>query len=145
MKAVIQRVSRAEVRVNDKVIGKISQGLVVLLGVGETDGELQVKILTEKVSNLRIFGDEQGKMNLSVKDVNGEILVVSQFTLIADTKKGNRPSFVKVAKPEQAQDLYNKFVKSLEELGHTVATGQFQATMEVELVNDGPVTIILEN
>jgi len=145
MKAVVQKVSRAEVRVNEDVIGKISQGLVVLLGVAETDSELQVKTLAEKVSNLRIFVDKRDKMNLSVKDVNGEILVVSQFTLIADTKKGNRPSFIKAAPPDLAQVLYNKFVRYLKELGIKVATGQFQAMMEVELVNDGPMTIILEN
>lgn len=145
MKAVIQRVKRAEVKVDSEIVGKISQGLVILLGVAEGDNDTQVKALADKVSNLRIFADSEKKMNLSVKDIDGKILVVSQFTLIADTKKGNRPSFVKAAKPEIADDLYNKFVKHLESLNISVATGQFQATMDVELVNDGPVTIILEN
>jgi len=145
MKAVIQRVKSGKVMINDQVVGQIGQGLVVLLGVKDGDTEKQVQFLARKIVNLRIFSDQQDKMNLSVKDIDGEVLVVSQFTLLADCQKGNRPSFIRAANPELAEGLYLKFIQELKKLGVVkVATGKFGAMMDVHLVNDGPVTIILD-
>lgn len=143
MQGLIQRVSRAEVIVEGHVVGKIDQGIVLLLGVEKADSEQQVDKLLHKVSNYRIFTDEQGKMNLSLKDIGGELLVVSQFTLAADTRKGMRPSFSSAATPQQARQLYDLFVDKAKAAGITVATGQFAADMQVSLVNDGPVTFNL--
>jgi len=144
MRVLIQRVSKASLTVDDKVISQIEKGLVVLLGVGHGDGEEQVAFLTEKTANLRIFEDEEGKTNLSVLDVKGEVLVVSQFTLYADTRKGRRPSFMDAALPEAAQPLVNQFAELLRARGIPTQTGQFGAHMLVEILNDGPVTIWLE-
>ena len=144
MRAVIQRVSQANVKIKDEIVGHIGFGLLILLGVAEDDTEERIDKLAEKIINLRIFTDESGKMNLSIQDIKGELLVVSQFTLIADTKKGTRPSFVKAAGLDKARDYYNKFIEKLKQSDLNVQTGQFQAIMEVSLINDGPVTIILE-
>lgn len=144
MKAVIQRVSRAKVTVNGKIVGEIGEGLFVLLGVKKGDTEEQAVKMGKKIANLRIFEDETGKMNLSVKETRGEILVVSQFTLYADALKGRRPSFEKAAPPGEAFPLYQKVRDVLKEEGLITKTGEFGARMEVELVNQGPVTIILE-
>ena len=145
MRAVVQRVKNSRVKVKDKIIGEISKGLLILLAVHKDDNEEIIKKLVNKIINLRIFSDNNNKMNLSVKDIRGEILVISQFTLYADTKKGNRPSFIKSAKPEKAIPLYEKFVLYIKQAGLKVKTGEFGAMMDVELINDGPVTIILEN
>lgn len=144
MRAVLQRVSRAKVTVDGEITGAIGQGLLVLLGVGTGDIAADATYLLDKIVNLRIFNDEDGKMNRSVIDVSGGLLVVSQFTLYADTRKGRRPSYIGAAPPEDANRLYEFFVESAR--GHVrVATGRFQAMMDVELVNDGPVTIILDS
>lgn len=145
MRAVIQRVSRAEVRVDGEVTGRIGRGIAVLLGVGQGDTERDGDYLLDKIAGLRIFPDAEGKMNLSLEQVGGELLVVSQFTLYGDTRKGRRPSFVNAAPPDLAVALYDRFVAAARARGITVGTGVFQAMMEVELVNDGPVTIILES
>jgi D-tyrosyl-tRNA(Tyr) deacylase len=145
MRAVIQRVSRAQVRVEGQVRGKIGQGLLVLLGVGRADQPPDADRLLEKILNLRIFEDPSGKMNLSLLEVSGELMVVSQFTLYADCRKGRRPSFTDAGSPEEAQKLYDYFVRVAEGRGVKVATGVFQASMEVELVNTGPVTIPLDS
>lgn len=144
MRAVAQRVSRARVVVAGATQASIGPGLVLLLGVARGDDELAAERLAAKVARLRVFEDEQGRLDRSLLDVGGEALVVSQFTLIADTRKGTRPSFAQAAPPEQARSLYEKFCASLQELGVPVATGVFGARMEVELVNEGPVTIVLE-
>ncbi len=146
MKAVIQRVKHASVRVDEKVTGQISTGLLILLGVQEGDTLEDLEWLAQKIVKLRIFGDADGKMNLAVKEANGRVLVVSQFTLFANTKKGNRPSFEKSAKPDVAKDLYLQFCHRMEVLlGDKVERGIFAADMKVELLNDGPVTIIIDS
>jgi D-tyrosyl-tRNA(Tyr) deacylase len=145
MRVVVQRVSRARVTVEERVAGEIGAGLMILLGVGREDSPLMAASMAEKVANLRIFEDEQGKMNRSLLDVKGGALVVSQFTLYGDARGQRRPSFISAAPPEQAAALYEAFNKALRGLGVTVATGIFQATMSVELVNEGPVTILLDS
>ncbi|EPH93180.1 MULTISPECIES: D-aminoacyl-tRNA deacylase [unclassified Enterococcus] len=145
MRAVIQRVSSASVSINDQVVGKIGQGLLVLLGIHETDTKEDIDYLVRKIALMRIFEDEQEKMNLSISDIGGQILSVSQFTLFADTKKGNRPSFIEAARPETAIPLYEAFNEALKSKGIPVATGKFGADMAVSLVNDGPVTIIIDS
>lgn len=145
MRTVLQRVSNASVTVDDKVISSMEKGLLVLLGIEEADGQEDIEWLTNKILNLRIFNDDNDVMNLSVSDIDGEIIVVSQFTLHALTKKGNRPSYIKAAKPEVAIPLYEKFVQILEQkLGKKVGTGIFGADMKVALLNDGPVTISID-
>ena len=145
MRAVIQRVSRAEVKVAGEPVGSIGHGLCVFLGIGKDDSQTNVEHLAEKIKKLRIFEDDNGKMNLSLEDMREELLVVSQFTLYGDCRKGNRPSFSNAAAPVQAEKLYEYFVERLRDSGLTVAAGQFKARMEVTLVNDGPVTFIVEN
>jgi len=146
MRAVVQRVSRAEVRVDGNTVGRIKKGILVLLGVGQDDNEQDLQWMADKVVNLRIFEDENDKMNLSVLDVGGQVLVVSQFTLYGDCRKGKRPSYSSAAAPQDAEKLYEAFVKFIEEkYGIKVETGIFQAMMEVELVNDGPVTLLLDS
>jgi D-tyrosyl-tRNA(Tyr) deacylase len=145
MRAVVQRVSRAEVRVGGRVTGSVGRGLAVLLGVAREDGEDDARQLADKVAALRIFEDAAGKMNLAVAEVSGGVLVVSQFTLLGDARKGNRPGFVDAAPPEAANALYERFCALVREKGLPVATGVFRAEMEVELVNDGPVTILLDS
>ena len=145
MKSVIQRVKEASVTIEGNVVAQINQGLLILIGIEDSDNQEDINWLTSKIANLRIFADENEVMNLSVKDIQGEIIVVSQFTLHAATKKGNRPSYIKAAKPEVAIPLYEAFVKQMEtEIGKKVQTGQFGADMKVALVNDGPVTIIID-
>ena len=144
MRAVVQRVSSARVVVEGEVVGEIGGGLCVLLGVARGDGEADVERLAGRIARLRIFENEEGRFDRSLLDVGGAALVVSQFTLIADTAKGNRPSFTEAAPPEQAEPLYEAFCAALRELGVDVATGRFGARMAVELVNDGPVTIVLD-
>lgn len=145
MKAVIQRARKASVSIEQQEVGKIERGLVVLLGVHEGDTQADVDYLVKKVAQLRIFEDEQGKMNRSIEDIQGELLSISQFTLFADTKKGNRPSFIAAARPETAIPLYEAFNKGIKQRGIPVATGKFGADMAVSLVNDGPVTIIIDS
>jgi D-tyrosyl-tRNA(Tyr) deacylase len=145
VRAVIQRVTRASVTVEGRVAGEIGAGLLVLLGVSRTDNPETAAYLAEKIVNLRIFSDEAGKMNLSLLDVGGSALLVSQFTLYGDTRGGRRPSYIQAAPPEQASLLYEEFVRSIRSLGVPVHTGVFQAHMQVELVNDGPVTILLDS
>ena len=145
MRTVIQRVSQASVTISEKKVAHIQQGLLVLVGIEEADSEEDILWLTSKIANLRIFADATGVMNLSIKEINGEILVVSQFTLHATTKKGNRPSYIKAARPERAIPLYETFVKKIEiEIEKTVQTGVFGADMKISLINDGPVTIIID-
>jgi D-aminoacyl-tRNA deacylase len=146
MKVVIQRVSQASVTISQKIVADIQIGLLVLVGIEDEDMPNDIEWLVNKIINLRIFGDENEVMNLSVKEVNGEIIVVSQFTLHASTKKGNRPSYLKAAKPEFSIPMYGNFVNELEiALGKKIQTGQFGADMKVSLLNDGPVTIIMDS
>ena len=145
MKLVIQRVKTASVNVDDKTVGEIGSGLLVLVGVSHGDTSADAAHLAKKTANLRIFNDDEGKMNRSVFDTGGEILAVSQFTLYGDCTKGNRPSFVGAAKPEKGRKLYDEFVEQLRTHGPHVETGIFQASMDVSLLNDGPVTLILES
>ena len=144
MRVLLQRVSRAEVRVDGRVIGRIARGFCLLVGYTGTDSNAQNVWMADKVAGLRLFGDADGKMNLGLAEVGGEVLVVSQFTLYGDAEKGRRPSFIDAARPETAIPLYEGFVRLLRERGLTVATGEFGAMMDVELVNDGPVTLWLE-
>jgi len=144
MRALVQRVSHAQVTVDSEVVGKIDHGFLVLLGIAASDGEVEARLLVRKIAGLRVFDDAEGKMNLGIGDVGGAVLAVSQFTLYADTRKGRRPSFVKAARPEQAQPLYAHFCTLLAAEGVPVEQGVFQAHMAVELVNDGPVTIWLD-
>jgi D-tyrosyl-tRNA(Tyr) deacylase len=145
MRAVLQRVSRAKVTVNQQVTGEIAAGLMILLGVGREDSSETTRSMAEKIANLRIFEDPQGKMNLSLLDMHGSALVVSQFTLYGDARGQRRPSFMAAAPPELAKSLYEEFCAALTALGIRVATGVFQATMSVELINEGPVTILLDS
>jgi len=145
VRAVVQRVSSASVTVDNDVVGQIDSGFLVLLGVGVDDAESDTIILAEKIAGLRIFEDEHGKMNLSLKDVNGSMLVVSQFTLFGDCRKGRRPSFVEAARPDKAVSLYETFVAEVQGQGIPVETGRFQTHMDVQLVNDGPVTLLLDS
>ena len=146
MRVIIQRASEASVSINNKIVSEIKQGFLILLGIESEDTFEDIEWLCGKITRLRIFNDENGAMNLSIKEVNGDIIVVSQFTLHASTKKGNRPSFIKAAKPEIAIPLYNQFIKQLEtHLEKTIQTGEFGADMQVSLINDGPVTIIIDS
>lgn len=145
MRAVIQRVSRAKVTVEAEITGQIERGFLVLLGVADGDTQDDVVYMAQKVVGLRIFEDADGKMNLSLADVGGQMLVVSQFTLLGDCRKGRRPSFIAAARPEIADALYRSFVAEVQGQGITVATGRFQTHMDVELVNDGPVTLIIDS
>jgi D-tyrosyl-tRNA(Tyr) deacylase len=144
MRAVIQRVSRASVTIDDDIVSSIGPGLLVLLGITHSDATEQARWLAEKIVNLRIFNDDDGKMNRSFADIDGSVLVVSQFTVYGDAQKGRRPSFIEAARPEHAVPLYEQFIVALLEQGVPVQTGRFGATMQVELVNDGPVTLIVE-
>lgn len=144
MRALIQRVKKGKVAIDGKTVGEIGKGMVILLGVKKEDTDKEVDFLAEKVANLRIMADKEGKMNLSIKDVGGEILVVSQFTLYGDASGGRRPSFIKAANPDLAKSLYERFIEKLKDYGIKVATGSFGEYMEVEIINDGPVTILLE-
>ena len=146
MKVVIQRVSSASVTIETEIVANIQRGLLVLVGIEDDDSQEDINWLSQKIINLRIFGDANEVMNLSVKDIQGEIIIVSQFTLHASTKKGNRPSYIKASKPETAIPLYEKFIQQMElELGKKIQTGKFGTDMKVELVNDGPVTIIIDS
>lgn len=146
MKAVIQRVQHASVTIKGIVKGKINTGLLILLGIEDADDDEDLEWLSSKIINLRIFNDESGVMNLSVKDINAEVLLVSQFTLHASTKKGNRPSYIKAAKPDVAIPVYEKMIQRLQlDLGKEIQTGEFGADMKVELLNDGPVTIVIDS
>ena len=145
MKIVVQRCSRAEVRIGGEVVGKIGLGFVLLVGITHEDTEKEVEWMAKKVASLRVFGDEEGKMNRAISEVDGAVLSISQFTLYGDARKGNRPSFVRAARPELAEPLYNRFNTLLrDQYGLQVETGQFGADMQVDFVNDGPVTILLE-
>jgi len=145
MKAVIQRVTQASVTIESNIVAEIQKGLLILIGIEEADNQEDIQWLVSKIANLRIFGDENEVMNLSVKDVAGEVIIVSQFTLHASTKKGNRPSYIKAARPETALPIYENFIVQMEmEIGKKVQTGQFGADMKVALLNDGPVTIIID-
>jgi D-tyrosyl-tRNA(Tyr) deacylase len=146
MKVVIQRVSEARVKVCDKIVSEIKLGFLILLGVEKSDSQTDINWLVNKISNLRVFSDDELKMNLSIKDVKGEIIVVSQFTLHAKTKKGNRPSYIKAANPEHAEPLYEEFISLLKnESAVSVQSGVFGANMQLNIVNDGPVTIIIDS
>lgn len=145
MKLVVQRVKNANVSIENNIVGKINQGFVVLLGVSNEDTKENADYLVKKLLNLRVFSDNDDKMNLSIKDIEGELLIVSQFTLYANCKKGNRPSFIEAAKPEHAKPLYEYFINECIKENLNVQTGEFGADMQIELINDGPVTILLEN
>lgn len=145
MKIVIQRVSEASVKVDGKIVGEIGKGLMLLTGIDENDEKADADWLVQKILNLRIFGDEEDKLNLSVKDISGEILCISQFTLIADYKKGNRPSFIKAAKPDKAIPLFDYFKEEIAKSGLKTQSGIFGADMKVSLINDGPVTIVMDS
>ena len=144
MKLVIQRVANATVKVEGEIIGEIEKGFLVLVGIKQGDTKEQADILVKKLCNLRVFEDENNKMNLSIKDINGKLLIVSQFTLYADCKKGNRPSFIEAARPEEAEPLYEYFKQGCRKEGIEIQSGKFGADMKVSLLNDGPVTIIIE-
>ncbi|AYW45763.1 D-aminoacyl-tRNA deacylase [Tetragenococcus koreensis] len=144
MRAVIQRVKNASVTISEEIVGQIDQGFMILLGIHEEDTQEDVDYLVKKISKLRVFEDENGKLNLSIDAVHGSILSISQFTLYADTKKGNRPSFIKAARPQTAIPLYDAFNQGLSQQGIPVLTGEFGADMQISLVNDGPVTIIYD-
>ena len=145
MKLVVQIVKNANVSIENNIVGKINQGFVVLLGVSNEDTKENADYLVKKLLNLRVFSDNDDKMNLSIKDIEGELLIVSQFTLYANCKKGNRPSFIEAAKPEHAKPLYEYFINECRKENLNVQTGEFGADMQIELINDGPVTILLEN
>ncbi|UOU98782.1 D-aminoacyl-tRNA deacylase [Chryseobacterium daecheongense] len=145
MKAVIQRVSEANVKVDGKVVGEINKGLMLLIGIDEADEKTDADWLVQKILNVRIFGDAEEKLNLSVQDISGEILCISQFTLIADYKKGNRPSFIKAAKPDKAVPLFDYFKEQIAKSGLKTESGIFGADMKVSLINDGPVTIVMDS
>lgn len=145
MKIVIQRVSESHVKVDGNIVGQIGKGLMLLVGIDENDTETDADWLVQKILNLRIFGDEDGKLNLSVQDIKGEILCISQFTLIADYKKGNRPSFIKAAKPDKAIPLFDYFKEKISKSGLKTESGIFGADMKVSLINDGPVTIVMDS
>lgn len=145
MRAVVQKVAHSKVTVDEEIVGQINQGLLVLLGVTHDDTSKDVDYMVDKITNLRIFEDEEGKMNLSLKDIGGEVLAVSQFTLYGDARRGRRPSFSDAARPEIANPLYEEFIKKIRDLDINVGTGKFGAHMMVDLTNDGPVTILLES
>ena len=145
MKALLQRVTRASVSVDGEVVGRIGQGLIVFVGVANGDTEKDAQYLAQKTANLRLFSDEAGKFNLSAMDIKGELLLVSQFTLLADTRKGRRPSFIEAAASAQAEELFEQFVQESRSTGLKVETGRFQQYMQVEIHNDGPVTILLDS
>lgn len=145
MIAVLQRVTQAHISINDEIIDKIGSGLLILLGVVDKDTQEDGRFLSEKIANFRIFSDEQGKMNLSIKDVRGSALVVSQFTLCGDWRKGRRPSFIHAASPDKGKELYEDFIKRLHDMDIPVGSGQFGAMMKISLVNDGPVTFVLDS
>ncbi len=145
MKALLQRVTSASVSVTDEVAGRIGQGLVAFIGVANSDTRKDAQYLAQKAANLRIFSDESGRFNLSALDINGELLIVSQFTLLADTRRGRRPSFTEAAPPAQAEELFECFIDEVRATGLKVATGRFQQYMQVEIHNDGPVTILLDS
>jgi D-tyrosyl-tRNA(Tyr) deacylase len=146
MKVVIQRVSHAQVSVDNEIVGKIERGLLILLGIGHNDSDEDIDYLVRKIIHLRIFNDTDSKMNLSIKDIDGDVLIISQFTLYADTKKGNRPSYIQAAQPIIAKNLYEKFLLHFEkEFDKKIQAGIFGADMKVELLNDGPVTIIIDS
>lgn len=144
MRLVIQRVKYAKVKVENDIVGEIKKGLFVLLGVGQNDTKEQADYIVKKICNLRIFEDEAGKMNLSIKDINGKMLIVSQFTLYADCSKGNRPSFIEAANPDKAEELYEYVIHECKKNNIQIETGLFGADMKIELLNDGPVTIVIE-
>ena len=145
MRAVVQRISKGKVTVGEEIVGEITSGFLVYLGVGNDDSIEDVKYMVQKIANLRVFEDEEGKMNLSIHDVKGELLVVSQFTLMGDCRKGRRPSFTEAAKPDDADQLYKEFVKGCGDVGLRVSTGKFQTHMMVHSINDGPVTLIIDS
>tara|TARA_Y100001933_G_scaffold265033_2_gene334463 strand:+ start:1882 stop:2328 length:447 start_codon:yes stop_codon:yes gene_type:complete len=145
MRVCIQRVSRGVVRVDNKIFGQIAGGMVILLGVATEDTAADIQWMTQKILNLRFFSDEAGQMNRSIMDIGGEILIVSQFTLFGDCRKGRRPSFVQAAPPEKADEIYQTFIRRIQAAGVTIATGKFGADMQLELVNDGPVTLWIDS